>query len=121
MTLVNLSGAQRGVEADETGLNIETFDVDSAPEYRDVLPDKVGEARGFAVSAVKSTIQISGEVFGTTGVMLMVPTTAFVPANDVDQFGQTAGGCYPISFKQSQSRSGFRKVSVTLERLKNVT
>jgi hypothetical protein len=120
-SLVDLSGAQHGVEADETGINIDTYEVSSEPEFTDILADKVGEARGFASGAVKAMITISGEVFGSTGVMAVVPTTAFVPANDVDQFGQTAGGCYPRTFVQSQSRTGFRKVTVTLERLKAVT
>ena len=116
-TLVNLSGFQRGCEAAETGINLDSYDVSSKPEYKDFIKNYLGEVIGFAAGPVMSEISISGEVSATTGGILSVAIgTALVPANDVNQFGQSAGGCYPDSFDQSQSRDGFRKVSVKLTR-----
>jgi len=120
-TLVNLSGFQRGVEADETGINIDTYEVVSRPEFRDDLPDKSGEVRGFAVGQTMSEITITGEVSGGTGIMAVVSSTAATIANDVNQFGQTVGGSYAVEFTQSQSRDGFRRVNVRFQRYAGVT
>lgn len=120
-TLVNLSGFQRGCEAAETGINLESFDVDSKPEYKDLMHNYLGEVIGFAAGPVMAEISISGEVTNTTGIMAVAIGTALVPTNDVDQFGQTAGGCYPDSFTQTQSRDGFRKISVKLSRYAGCT
>ncbi len=118
-TLVNLSGFQRGCEAAETGINLESFEVASKPEFKDLMHNYLGEVIGFAAAPVMSDITISGEVTSTAGIMAVAIGTALVPANDVDQFGQTAGGCYPDEFTQSQSRDGFRKVTVKLSRYKS--
>lgn len=115
-TLVNLSGFQRGCEAAETGINLESYDVDSKPEYKDLMHNYLGEVIGFAAGPVMSEITIAGEVTNTTGVMAVAIGTAFVPANDTTQFGQSSGGVYPDSFTQTQSRDGFRKVSVKFSR-----
>lgn len=120
-TLVNLSGYQHGIETDETGINVTSFNVASKPEFIDPALTKAGERRGMAVGAIMSEVKIAGQVTGTAGVMAVVATTAFVPANDVDQFGQSAGGCYAISFTQNQTQTTFRDVDVSFERYAGVT
>lgn len=116
-TLVDLSGFQRGVEADETSMNIESFDVTYTPEFKDFVLDKSGEKRGFAIGAVESKVSFKGEVTATSsGVIAITFGTAFVPGNDVDGFGQTAGGCYADSVTISQSRAGFRSISIEMSR-----
>ncbi len=121
-SLVSLSGFQRGVEADETSMNIESFDVTYTPEFKDFVLKKSGEKRGFAIAATESKISFKGEVTATSlGVMAITFGTAFVPANDVDGFGQTAGGCYADSVTISQSRTGFRSISVEMSRNSNIS
>lgn len=120
-TLVSLSGFTRGIASDETGINIESLDINSRPEFKDFLNGKDGMVRGFAVGDIMSEITISGEVSGTTGVMLVAVGTAFVPTNSVDNFTQTAGGCYPDSVDLTQSRDGFKRISAKFTRNKNVT
>lgn len=119
--LVGLSGYQHGIELDETGINVTSFVVASKPEFIDAALTKVGERRGMAVGAIMSEVKIAGQVTGTGGVMAVVATTAIVPANDVDQFGQSTGGCYAVSFTQNQTQTTFRDVEVNLDRYAGVT
>lgn len=119
--LVNLSGFIRGCGTAETGINVESFDVSARPEFKDFLNDYAGEVKGFAVGPIMSEITISGEYTGTGGVMFSNVGTAFVPSNTVDYFFQTVGGCYPDSMDVSNSRDGFRRVTVKYTRNKGVT
>lgn len=112
MTLVNLTGAwQFGVELDETGINIESFEVETAPEYKEFALNKTGEKRGFAVAVAEQNITVSGEQSLTTGVMAATFATAVTLANDVDYFGQTTGAVYMDSATITQDRSAFKKYS----------
>jgi len=120
-TLVSLSGFTRGISSDESGINIESLDVSSRPEFKDFVNGKDGLVRGFAVGDVMSEITISGEVLSTAGIMNIAIGTAFVPTNSVNNFGQSAGGCYPDSVSLTQSRDGFKKVSAQFTRNANVT
>ncbi len=72
MTLVgpSASTASHGVQADETALNIQSFNFEAVPEFRDKMMNKSGECILVAVGAVMANITLSGQCRGTTtGVM----------------------------------------------------
>ena len=72
MTLVgpSIASFSHGVEADETALNIQAFNFEAQPEFRDPLNNKSGERRGLAVGATMVNVSLSGQCAGTTtGVM----------------------------------------------------
>lgn len=120
LTLVNLTGFQRGIESDETGINVSRFSVEVEPEINEWLPGKDGQARGKAVGDPMGKLTIEGEVSGANGVMAAVFTTAFVPTNDVTYFGRSAGGFYLDRGTVDQERDGWRKVSTEFSSRFNV-
>lgn len=111
MTLVNLVGFQRGVELDETALNIETFDVTTRPEYKEFLKDKVGEKRGFAVAQPEQEITVVGEISGGTGLMAGTFAAAQTLANDVDYFGMVDGAIFMDEATVSQGREAWKNLN----------
>lgn len=117
LTLVNLSGFAAGVTEDETGINIEEFKTVVEPEFRNIVPKKTGEARGFVVAPMKKNVSISGEVSGATGVMAAVATTAFAPANSSAYFGAPTTGLYLLRGEVTESRDGgaLKKMSAEFE------
>lgn len=116
-TLVNLSGFQYGVELDETSLNIEAFEVTVAPQFKEYLPDKVNNNRGFAIGQLRSEITLNGELSAaSSGVLAFTFSTACTLANDVDYFGQTAGSIFLDSATISQNRAGWKSLSQNLSR-----
>lgn len=125
MTLVNISGTgttyQRGIAAEEVSVNIREFKTVVEPEYKELLPNKVNEIRGFAVGAMKKTVTISGEVGGSTGVMAAVTTTAFVPGNSSAYFGAPTTGLYLDSGEVTESRDGWKDVTATFTAHAGVT
>jgi len=114
VTLVNLTGYQWGVESDETGINIESFEATIKPEQKEFLKDKKGSKIGFAVDVPEAEYTISGEVSGSTGLMAATFATAVTVANDHAEFGMSAGGIYLDEVNPSQSRNGFRKITFKL-------
>lgn len=120
-TLVGLTNFQYGVELDETGVNIQRYSVSSKPEFKDYVHNKSGNKRGFAGGDIESDITLNAQVAGSTGIMAATAFTALTLANDVDNFGQTAGGVYVDEFTQEQSYNGFREVSVKMSRNAGIT
>lgn len=122
LTLVNLSGFAAGVTADETGINVEEFKTTVEPEFRNVVPGKTGEGRGFVVAAMKKNVSISGEVSGSTGVMAAVAATAFAPANSSAYFGAPSTGLYLTKGEVTESRDGgaLKKMSAEFEALAGI-
>jgi len=114
MTLVNLTGAARGVAQDETGINIRSFKTSVEPEFKDKLPGKNGEIRGFAVGAMQTTVSIEGEVMGNTGIMALTATTSASVANAYTYFGNGAPDLYLDKGEVTEARDGFKDVSVEL-------
>src|SRR4051812_26750622 len=95
LILRNLTGFQRGIELDEVGVNIERLEIRIAPEWKEKLPDRNNQSRGFAQPALPSReITLNGEISGTTGVMAMAFGTPLVLLNDIDYFGTTTGDIY---------------------------
>lgn len=115
LTLVNLSGYQRGVEAEETGINVESFSCRYFPEVKDKLKGITGETKGFAVSTVPSRdVKIRGEVKGSTGLMAATFVTAITPGNDVAVFASATGGLYLDEVTEGQNRDGWRDADFSL-------
>jgi hypothetical protein len=114
--------AQRGVETDETGINVSNFSVRYYPAVNERLMSNVGEPRARAVSdKLSREVKIKGEVTGTTGVMAYTVATACVPANDADDFGDGSGDLLFDEATVTQERSGWRSVDVALSSDPGVT
>ena len=113
--IVGSWAGQRGVESDETGINISAIDVVYRPFVNDRLMSNVGEPRARAVSDKFSRdITIRGEVTGNTGLMaadLGVPITV---ANDIDTFGDGSGTVLLDEVTESQERANWRNINMRL-------
>lgn len=120
--IVGSWAAQRGVESDETGINVRAVDVIYRPFVNERLMSNVGEPRARAVSDKFSRdATVAGEVTGTTGIMaadLGVPITI---ANDVDTFGDGSGDLLLDEVTESQERAGWRSISMRLSSDPGVT
>jgi hypothetical protein len=121
LTLINLSGFQRGVASDEVGINCSRFTLEVEPEVNEWLAGISGEARGKAVGSPMAKLTIEGEISGSTGVMAATFLVAFVPANSVTYFGRSAGGFYLDRASIEQERDGWKKVSAEFSSRFNVT
>lgn len=121
-TLVNLTGFQDGVAADETGINIKEIKTSVEPEFRNVIPNKYGVGRGFVVAPAKKEVSISGEVTGATGVMAAVFVTALTLANTTAYFGAPTTGLYPKKAEITESREGgaLKEMSMELEAIAGI-
>lgn len=111
ITLVNLTGFQRGIASDETGINVRQFRTVVEPEWKEFLGDKQNAARGFAVAPMKKTVNIEGEVSGSTGVMAAVATTAFAPVNSSAYFGAPTTGLYLDRGEVTEGRDAWKDVT----------
>jgi hypothetical protein len=120
VTLVNLSGYQWGVEADETGINVESVEVAYRPEFKEFNKNKSGEKKGFAVAEPEGEISISGEVTGSTGLMAATFAAAVTLANDHNLFGLSAGNVYLDEVTETQGREGFRAASFKFSKNKGI-
>lgn len=127
MTIVGPSASaySHGVGADETALNIQAFNLEVQPEFRDKLMNKSGEARAVAVGATMATVTLSGQCAGTTtGVMGFNFVSACTLANITalestytNLWGLTEGTGISLMTQASlgQSFDGWRTVSQTFE------
>jgi hypothetical protein len=103
--------AQRGVELNETSLNINIrrFEVRYFPEINEKLPDNFGETIARGVSDQFSRdITCEGE---TLGAAVLALATAITFANDVDDFGDGSGLILLDEATVSQERAGWRSLS----------
>lgn len=113
LTLVSLSGFQGGIEAEETGINIQSFSIRYFPEFKRKVANRLGQTRGFVIPSIPSAeLSLSGHVTGATGVMAATFATAFVPGNDVDGFGRSAGAFYLDEATEAQTAEGLRMIDV---------
>lgn len=114
LTILGFTG-QRGVEFAETGISVERFECRYFPEVNEKIMDNVNETRGRARSQKFSRdVTIEGEVLGATGVMAYTLTTACVPANDVNTFGDGSGTLLLDEATETQARGEWRKGSIKL-------
>jgi hypothetical protein len=105
-TLINLSGFQDGVAADETGINIKEFKTKVEPEFRNKVPNKYGAVRGIVVAPMMLEVSLSGEVTGATGIMAAVATSATSLSNSTAYFGAPSTGKYLKSAEVTENRDG---------------
>lgn len=111
LTLVSLSGFQGGIEADETGMNIQSISVRYFPEFKRKVPNRLGQTRGFVIPSIPSAeVTLSGHVTGATGILAATFATAYVFANDTDLFGRSAGGFYFDELTEAQTAEGLRMI-----------
>jgi len=111
-----LAGPTRGIEADETGVVIQSFSVRYYLAVNDFLENKDGERVKRAFSAKFSRdVSLEAVVSGVTGVMAIVPTAAATLANDVATFGDGSGGLYLMEVTETQSKGDWRSISMSLQ------
>lgn len=110
------SDAQRGVETDETGINIAAFSCRYYLAVNEKLPSNVGEPRARALSDDFSRdITLRGEVLvGGGGVLDFTIGTDCALANDIDTFGTGAGSVLLDEATESQERAGWRTLDMRL-------
>ena len=110
------SDAQRGVETDETGVNIANFSVRYYLAVNEKLPSNVGEPRARALADDYSRdISLRGEVLvGGGGVLDFGIGTACSLANDTDTFGTGAGTILFDEATETQERAGWRSLDMRL-------
>ena len=115
MDLRNATGFHYGVAEDETALAIESFKTTVEPEYVEPLLSKVNERRGEAIGARKKSVEIAGEVGGSTGLMAATMIAAFAPANSSAYFGAPTTGLCLRTGEVTEKRDGWKAVTATLE------
>jgi hypothetical protein len=110
------SDAQRGVETDETGVNIASFSVRYYLAVNEKLPSNVGEPRARALADDFSRdISLRGEVLvGGGGVLDFTIGTACSLANDTNTFGTGAGTILLDEATEGQTRAGWRELDMKL-------
>jgi len=116
---VGFTTAQRGIEADETGINTQGFSMEYSHQWKDKRNGYNGQVRGFAVpDKYVRKASVTGDVIvgSTTGVMAGQAVIAYVFANDVIDFlvvtgTANTGGFYSESPKVDQSEGGWRTFS----------
>lgn len=123
MTLVGpgIASFKHGIALDETGINAQAFSRQYKPEFIDLLHGINGEVRGQARGAVMTTLTVSGQVAGSTGVMAFTFYTACTLANVIDGFGQTAGLVLLDDATVSSTFDGWQGVNQTLSRYAGIT
>ena len=122
-TLVNLTGYQVGIQADETGINIESFEVTYKPEAKEYQKDRLGQKIGFSVLPTEAEISVEGQVNSALGLMAATFTTAVTLANVTNAFGPTTGGIYldSVSLKQSREPGKMLSASFKFSKIANIT
>lgn len=122
-TLLNLSGFQDGIAADETGINIEEFKATVEPEFRNVIPGKYGAARGVVLGPAKLNVALRGEVSSALGIMAAVFGTATTIANTTAYAGAPTTGKYLTKFEVTEARENgkLKEVSAEFEALAGVS
>jgi hypothetical protein len=112
------TGAQRGVEKNETGIAIRRFQTRYYPQINERLEDNAGECIARAVSdRFSRDITVEGEITGPgTGIMAFTLGTACTVANDVNDYGgaATVGRLLMDEGTITQERAGWRSVSCRL-------
>ena len=118
------SGMQKGVENAETGIKISSIDWDIA-DPKEYTFDRYGGHDGFAHGFNPSvTISVSGEIsaensglpiseFGTAVTFANANNSKLADSDSTFANVPATGGFYPESISFSESRDGFRSMSIT--------
>jgi hypothetical protein len=105
-----------GLASAETGINAQKFDLDCKPEFDAPAVNYQGARIGMARGTVMTTVKLSGQVSGSTGVMAHTFFAACTITNSADAFGQTAGGLYLDSVSLKNSATGFKEFDASYSR-----
>lgn len=115
VTLISLSGFSWSIATAETGCNVAKLDYEAQPEINEWVSGINGEAIGKVVGDPMGKLSLEGETSSTnTGVMAVIFTTAFIPANAAlfALFGRSAGGWYADSGKLNIERGVLQKIAL---------
>jgi hypothetical protein len=116
-TLVDLSGYQYGIETAETSIEVKSFIVVTAPQFKQMQTDKTNSNIGFAVGPIRQEITLEGELNAASlGVLAFTFATACTLGNDKDYFGVSTGDVFLDSATISQTSDGFKSLSMNLSR-----
>lgn len=113
---------QRGIEADETGINTLGFSVRYFPQFKDKKVGFNGQVIGFCIpDKLSREVTITGDVIvGTTsGLMSANFAAAVTVANDITSFvavsgGSNSGGLYIDEATIDQTAEGWRSLNMRL-------
>jgi hypothetical protein len=110
------TNAQRGVEHDETGINIASFAVRYYLAINEKLPSNLGEPRARAqADKFSRDITLRGETLvGGGGVMSFTMATDCTLVNDHSTFTPTAGVILLDEVTETQERAGWRTIDMRL-------
>lgn len=121
-SLVDLSGYQYGIETAETSLEVKSFVVTTAPQFKQYQVDRTNTNIGFAVGPARQEITLEGELNAASlGVLAFTFATACTLANDKDYFGVTTGDVFLDSATVTQTFDGFKSLSMNLSRDGSIT
>ena len=115
-TLVGLSGYQYGIENAENSVEVKSFVVTVAPQFKTYALSRTNENKGFALGPQRLTISLNGDVSATTnGWWSWTFSTAITLANDITYFGTGGtGGVYLDSATITQTSDAFKTMSAEL-------
>lgn len=115
-TLVDLSGAQYGVETAEVGYEVQSFNVTISPQFKTMFVDRSGSNKGFAVGPGRLEIACEGYITASTGGFYdFTFATACTVANDKTYFGVGGtGDVFLDSATISQAAEDLKRVSMNL-------
>lgn len=90
-TLINLTGFQEGLTADETGLNVQSVSIKASQDVIEVL-NRVGEVRGLVYRNPKMEITITGHIIsGVVGGMSTTEIGDVLTSANVAAAGDVGG------------------------------
>lgn len=114
--LTDLSGWQFGVESDETSMNIQSFVVTVAPQFKVFATDKVGANIGHATGPGRLEITLEGQITASSlGVLAFTFSAPCTLANDKTYNGVGGtGDVYLDSATYTQNNADFKTVSMRL-------
>lgn len=120
LSILGGSGYQRGMEATETGINIEQLSVRYYAEVNEHLQGITGETVLTAKSQkFARDITANGETNNTTGWMAFTLIAAPTIANDVATFGDGTGTILMDEATETQGRSAWRAADFSLSSFPN--
>jgi hypothetical protein len=114
-TLINLTNFITGIALNETGINISDLKITVEPEFITPVMDNFGHMKGKVVGQPKSTISISGEVSGTTGIMAATAITFTTITNSRAYFSAPTTGALFVKGDVTLSRDAGALAVMTAE------
>lgn len=116
---VNNSTYTRVIGSPEPGLNIRSITTEVSPEVDDYLKGRDDQAFCFAVGDPMADITIEGEM-GSGGITTGNFYTAYAPANTINYYGRSQGGCYPKKVTVKEDRGAWKDFTANFKSYFNV-